>query len=130
MIIADSSVWVDFLRDQASGRAEPLRAAIRDGLVRLCEPVQTEILAGLRDHEIERTERVLAAFEVIKTEWYDWESAATLKRTAARQGRTIRTMMDCLIAGIAIRTGSTVLHRDRDFDRIAEVFPAFAQTRG
>ncbi|MBA3764697.1 MAG: PIN domain-containing protein [Actinobacteria bacterium] len=31
----------------------------------------------------------------------------------------MRTLNDCLIAAVAIRSGATVLHSDRDFDAIA-----------
>ena len=130
MIIADTSVWIDFARDPRAEQCAPLRAAMREGILLLCEPVIAEVLAGLRDHEVERTERVFAAFEVVETQWVDWESAATLKRLAARRGLTIRTLIDCLIAAVAMRTASTVLHRDRDFERIAEVLPLLDQTRG
>jgi predicted nucleic acid-binding protein len=42
----------------------------------------------------------------------------------------IRSFMDCLIAGIAVRSAATVLHSDVDFERIAGVFPLLDQTRG
>ena len=32
---------------------------------------------------------------------------------------TIRSMLDCLIAAVAIRQGIPVLHSDRDFDALA-----------
>jgi len=130
MIIADTSAWVDFLRDASAPRNAPLRAAIDERRLALCEPVHAELMAGLRDHEVGRMGRELARYEMIPTIGADWENAATLKRMAARQGHVIRTLIDCLIAGIAVRTGATVLHRDRDFERIAAVFPAFDQTRG
>ena len=43
---------------------------------------------------------------------------------------TVRSFLDCLIAGIAVRADATVLHSDVDFERIADVFPLLDQTRG
>jgi len=36
---------------------------------------------------------------------------------------TIRSLIDCLIAAIAMEQEATVLHRDRDFDRISGYAP-------
>lgn len=51
----------------------------------------------------------------------DWEDAAQLYRTARRKGRTVRSSVACLIAAVALRTGSSVLALDRDFEALAEV---------
>ena len=42
-------------------------------------------------------------------------------RSSRRTGLTLRSGVDCLIAACAIRHGLTVLHRDRDFDRLARI---------
>ena len=34
-------------------------------------------------------------------------------------GATVRTLMDCLIAAVAIREQVTVLHNDRDYEVLA-----------
>lgn len=44
----------------------------------------------------------------------------TRLRTCHRRAKTIRKTVDCLVAAIAIENGLTLLHNDRDFDRIAE----------
>lgn len=49
----------------------------------------------------------------------DFESAAELYRTCRGRGVTVRKLMDCLIAAVAIRENATVLHNDRDFDVLA-----------
>ncbi len=130
MIIADTSAWINFLRNAQGESSAPLRAAMNEGRLVLCEPVHAEIMAGAREHEMGWTERTLAAFTLIPTERSDWENAATVKRMASRRGRTVPDLIDCLIAGIAIHHDATVLHDDSDFELIAEVFPMLDQTRG
>jgi hypothetical protein len=49
----------------------------------------------------------------------DSERAAALQRRCRAAGRTVRNMVDCLIAASAIRLGAPVLHADRDFDVLA-----------
>ncbi|MDQ3612034.1 MAG: PIN domain nuclease, partial [Actinomycetota bacterium] len=44
-------------------------------------------------------------------------------RTARLSGRTVRSLVDCLIAVVAARTGTVVVHRDRDFDVLAQSLP-------
>ena len=49
----------------------------------------------------------------------DYEEAAALYRHCRRRGETVRNLMDCLIAAVAIRNGAPVLHADVDFDVLA-----------
>ena len=49
----------------------------------------------------------------------DYDRAAELYRRCRLRGETVRKLIDCLIAAVAIRTGIPVLHNDRDFDVLA-----------
>ncbi len=49
----------------------------------------------------------------------DYEEGAALYRHCRRRGETVRNLMDCLIAAVAIRNGTPVLHADADFDVLA-----------
>lgn len=131
MILPDSSAWIDYLRERDSPARPALRGAIRQGIAVLCEPVWAELLRGARDDRNQaRLERTLAGFPMIPTLREDWETGATIGRMTRRNGLTVRSFLDCLIAGIAIRSDATVLHSDGDFERIAEVLPMLDQTRG
>jgi len=50
-----------------------------------------------------------------------FDEAVALYRLARRSGLTVRSGVDCLIAACAGRHNLTVLHHDRDFDRLAKV---------
>jgi len=52
-----------------------------------------------------------------------FEHAIDLYRQARRQGLTIRSGVDCLIAACALRHELPVLHRDRDFSVLAAISP-------
>jgi len=54
---------------------------------------------------------------------YTWERAAVIQRACRAHGETVRSMIDCLIAAVAIREGATLLHFDHDFDVIARHTP-------
>ena len=83
-----------------------------------------EVLSGGRSEtHVDELRGLLARATLIRTLAVDWEDAARIYRAGRRQGLTIRKLIDCLIAAIALRTGETVLHRDADFDAIAQVVP-------
>jgi predicted nucleic acid-binding protein len=89
------------------------------------EVIVMELLAGARDdsHE-QQLRRLLFSCEVLTLNGLsDYEDAASLYRQCRREGKTIRSLTDCLIAVVAIRAGTEVLHADRDFDAIAGCAP-------
>lgn len=51
----------------------------------------------------------------------DFRVAADIYRAARRSGETIRSIIDCLIAAVAIRHGVELMHRDADFEVIARM---------
>ena len=63
--------------------------------------------------------RLLARATVLPTDPAHFEEAAALFRRCRREGETVRRLIDCLIAAIAIRSGVSVLHRDAGFDVLA-----------
>lgn len=85
------------------------------------EVVVMELLAGARDDDhAQRLRRLVFGCELLPLEGLsDYEDAASLYRNCRRQGKTIRSLTDCLIAVVAIRAGVEVLHADRDFEAIA-----------
>lgn len=119
MILIDTSAWIEFLRggDSIAGRRVD---ELLEGEFATCHPVRMEVLAGARDEVHLRALRgMLARAELLATDDSDFEEAAAIYRACRRDGETVRRMMDCLIAAVAVRTGVIVLHADRDFDAIA-----------
>ena len=122
MTLIDSSAWIEFLRGDRGGDPS-IRASVR-GLLgdggALTEPVVMEVLAGARSGAHgEQLQLLLGRAELLPLEVEDWASAAVLYRQCRANGLTIRSMVDCLVAAVAIRHGVPVLARDRDFEAIA-----------
>ena len=63
--------------------------------------------------------RLLARTTVLPTDSAHFEEAAALFRRCRQEGESVRRLMDCLIAAVAIRSRAPVLHRDGDFDTLA-----------
>lgn len=119
MILIDTSAWVEFLRDTGStvcNRVDTLLA--KD--IATCDPVRMVVLAGARDERhLTDLRRLLARASVMPTGPAEYEEAAALYRTCRRSGETVRKLIDCLIAAVAIREGIAVLHADDDFEVLA-----------
>lgn len=120
MILADTSAWVEFLRGTQSPVHRRMYGLLDAGDVMLTEPVQLELLAGRTESE-QRLRRLLATFPLARVRSSDYDDAATLFNGSRRAGRTPRSLLDCLIAAVAIRRDLAVLTTDRDFEAIAAV---------
>lgn len=124
MILVDTSAWVDYLRgadSTATGRLRELLGTAPE-TVATCEPVAMELLAGAAEHQVGPLERLVNGLPVLPLDpSVDFRSAAVVYRAARRSGRTVRSTVDCLIAAVAIRHQVPVLHRDADYEVIADV---------
>ena len=119
MILIDTSAWIEFLRDTGSSvcqRVDDLLAAE----IATCDVVRMEVLAGARDEQhLQQLRRLLARASSLPTESVDYDAAAALYRTCRQRGHTVRKLMDCLIAAVAIRGDAPILHMDADFEILA-----------
>jgi predicted nucleic acid-binding protein len=121
--LVDTSVWIEVLRRPARVTLESVVAF--DEIV-TCLPVVQEVLQGFSDERAFLKAR--SAFEALPIVEAPlaagvFHEAVGLYRTARRSGVTIRSSIDCLVAACALRHGLTVLHRDRDYGRLAEISP-------
>ena len=119
MILIDTSAWIEFLRDTGSSvcqRVDDLLAAE----IATCDVVRMEVLAGARDEQhLQQLRRLLARASSLPTESVDYDAAAALYRTCRQRGYTVRKLIDCLIAAVAIRGDAPILHMDADFEILA-----------
>lgn len=119
MILIDTSAWIEFLRDTGTPVCERVDALLA-GRIATCDAIRMELLAGARDETHARQlARLLERAALLPTLAVDYEAAAAIYRHCRTEGRTIRKLIDCLIAAVAIRTGSALLHQDEDFAAIA-----------
>lgn len=119
MILIDTSAWIEFLRDTASPTCDRVDALL-DADIATCDAICMEVFAGARDEGHLRSLRgLLARATLLPTESVDYEEASASYRRCRRGGETVRRLIDCLIAAIAIRHDVPLLHVDNDFDVIA-----------
>ena len=125
MILIDTSAWIEYLRATGSAAAIEVRRLLSteaDQVV-MCEPVAMEILSGAVDDDTHmKLEQLVNGLPSLKIDdAVDFRSAAAIYRAARRSGQTIRSINDCLIAALSMRHGTSIVHRDADFEVIAAI---------
>lgn len=124
MILVDTSVWVEVLRDGTGSVKAALEDALDGDEAVLSRFHQLELLQGARD---EREWSLLLEYldvqDYLESSPGMWPSAARIYFDLRRAGKTVRSLIDCCIAQIAMDHDVLLLHRDRDFEVIAEGRP-------
>jgi predicted nucleic acid-binding protein len=117
MIVADTSVWIDYFRDALSPFARRLDSAILSGRIIVPDLILLEILRGMpNEHEAAKVERMLLGFEMIAVGGKDMaRKAASNYRFLRTKGVKPRGSIDLLIATWCIEYNTPLLHKDRDF---------------
>ena len=121
MYLVDTSVWIATFRAR-----DPvdLEAIVPLDAVVTCLPLIQEVLQGFRDETAFRlAQDAMYALPLVESPLTHLviDDAVQLYRTARRQGITIRSSTDCLVAACALRHDLTVLHDDRDYTALAGI---------
>ena len=118
-VLVDTSALVEFLNDGNQAVANEVDRVLSAHMT-TCDAVVMELTAGARsESDLQSIKSLLAMGHNESVTSVDFEIAATLYRTARRSGVTVRSMLDCVIAAVAVRLGIPILHNDRDFDALA-----------
>jgi len=128
MILVDTSIWIAVFRKNPSLRIED---ALEFDEIVVCLPVIQEVLQGFREERVYRTARdAMTALPIVESQMEEslFIEAAELYRSARRQGLTIRSSVDCLIAACALRHDFPVLHKDRDYELLRSISPLKVRT--
>ena len=123
MILVDTSAWIEFLRDTGSEVCNAVDDLLGGDLA-ICDAISMEVLAGARhEQHLAQLRGLLARATLVSITAEDYDHAAALYRTCRRNGETVRKLIDCLIAAVAIRSNASVLHADVDFAVLARHTP-------
>lgn len=121
-MIVDTSVWIEFFRTPDSTASHWVADRIGDETQLVVpEVVLMELLIGTTDEATASVHRrFLQRFSIQPlAPVRDAEDAAAIHRRCRRGGKTVGSLIDCLVAAMALRLDLPVAHRDKDFDVIA-----------
>jgi predicted nucleic acid-binding protein len=122
VIIADTSVWIDYFNGVVSPFTDELDKQLMEGNVALGDLILLEILQGIKsDKEYNKTKSILG-----KLDQYEMLGhrkvlpCADYYRLLRKRGITIRKTADVIIATFCIDNKLPLLFTDRDFKPFVE----------
>ena len=117
MILADTSVWVDYFNGVANTYTDRLDSELDSGGVAIGDIILLEILQGFKknkDFEVaKKTLQVLDQYELFGHSMV--LKCAENYRTLRKKGITVRKTADVIIATFCIENHMPLLFTDRDF---------------
>jgi predicted nucleic acid-binding protein len=125
MILVDTSVWIDFLKNGESREAQKLEQVLEEETdVFTTGLIVQELLSGIKEKrtrtELKRDmERFILVMPTLETHVH----AAEIFDECCKRGFTISSNIDCVIAALTIEYDIQLLQKDRDFQHIGEIFP-------
>jgi len=123
MIVADTSVWIDYVNGTVTPQTNILDIELEKRRVATGDLIIVEFLQGFReDKQFQEAKNLMESLE-----YYDCVgrevaiNAAQNCRKLRKKGNTNRKTIDVLIATFCIEYGFELLHNDRDFDPMEDV---------
>ena len=123
MIVADTSVWIDYFRGVAAPHTDLLDRALSESRIIIGDLILAEILQGFSsEREFQIARQLMDGLEYRDFVGRDMAMAAAQNyRALRRQGITVRKTIDVLIATFCIENGFGLIHNDRDFDPMEQL---------
>ena len=117
MILADTSVWIDYLNGNDNEYTSSLDTALVKGTVALGDLIFLEILQGFKiDKEYKRAKTTLSTLDQYEMFGHNMViKCAENYRILRKKGITIRRTTDVIIASFCIENKIPLLFSDRDF---------------
>ncbi|MFW6198204.1 MAG: PIN domain-containing protein [Acidobacteriota bacterium] len=127
MILVDSSVLIAYLRGDRTAPAATLHTLETQGIPFSIPIVcAQEVLQGAADErewelldDLLSTQRLLS----VADPWESHRRAARIFFDCRREGLTVRSSTDCLIAQQTLDADGILLHDDEDYEHIRQVRP-------
>ncbi len=123
MILADSVLWIDFMRAKTPQPIKQLIApylASRNAM--LCEPVRFEVMRGERKADRQKADTLLSSVPMLRTPALMWQTAEQYGQTCL-DGGLIVPPLDLLIAAVAVAYGAEVITFDKHFEFMSKIIP-------
>ena len=124
MILVDTSVWINVLRDRTGDVVEAFQKKTHGETSVLSRFTQLELLQGAKsDKDWKQLDEYLSSQFYLEATEKTWIDAARIFFELRRKGITVRSSIDCCIAQVALEHDALLLHKDADFERIASIRP-------
>lgn len=122
MIVADTSVWIDYVRGLNAPHTDILDYELLYNRVITGDIIIAEFLQGFREEkDFVEAKKIMESLEY--RDFLGKEialQAAVNFRILRKRGITVRKTIDVIIATFCIENGFALIHNDRDFDPMEE----------
>jgi predicted nucleic acid-binding protein len=118
MIVADTSVWIDFFNGAASPHIDVLVFSWKAQQLAITDVIIMELLQGFRhDHDYATAQKIIDNLDY-RPFWgkRNMELVASNYRQLRKKGITIRKPNDVVIGTFCLKNGYQLLHNDQDFE--------------
>jgi len=118
MIVADTSVWIDYLKGIEAPHTEILDQELLNNRIITGDIIIAEFLQGFKNEK----DYIQAKNIMNALEYHDFVGkniafkAAQNFRKLRKKGITVRKTIDVIIATFCIENNLQLIHNDRDFD--------------
>lgn len=124
MFLVDTSVWINLFRDRTGSLRQQFKTVVAEQSYYLSRFTQVELLQGSRDEqEWQLLNSYLDDQDYLDLPPQHWPLAARIYYDLRREGKTVRSTIDCCIAQLALSYDLVLLHQDRDFEVIQGIRP-------
>ena len=120
MVLADTSVWVEFLRSGQGELSDAFDELLVGRRLLMCGQVAAELVAGASARESEMLWARLQGLPWTSLGQAGWRAVGETARELRRRGARV-PLTDIGIAVSGERAGARLWSLDSDFERIAEV---------
>lgn len=125
MILVDTSVLIDYLRDNENSITQKFQHILDHNIpFGINSFIYQEVLQGVKsEKDFQAVKEYLDTqqFYFLKDQRESFSAAARIYFTCRKKGITIQSTIDCLIIQTALENDLFLLHNDADFDRAAEI---------
>ncbi len=118
-VLADTSIWIEYLRRGTRGEAARLDALMSTNELLVCGPVVAELMAGTSDTNRADVWRSLAGLPWADLGREEWYLVGVVSARLREQGRPA-ALTDIEIAVSAKQAEASLWTSDSNFDRIGE----------
>ena len=117
MIIADTSIWIDYFNGQNSQHTDALDTGLAEGIIAIGDIIFLEILQGFKnDKDYNLAKKTLGTLEQYEMFGYSQAlKSAENYRKLRKKGITVRKTTDVIIATFCIENKFPLLFLDKDF---------------
>lgn len=122
-VLADTSVWVEYLRRGKGSKSARLDDLLVAGEVLVCGPVVAELLAGAKSADRGRLWLLLTGLPLADPGPTQWQSVGETAARLRGRGETV-ALTDVEVAIATIDSSARLWTCDSDFERVRGVLPA------